>query len=426
MPSTPSASAQPPSVAAAHSPTDLTPVAPNERIQALDLLRGWALFGVLWSRLNDDYGARDATTAADRGLAWMQYHVIEGRFYTLLCLLFGIGFGIQLLRATERGVDVRAVYYRRSLALLAIGAVHAYLISDEDVLTIYALVAFALVMFRTASTRRILIAAILLWFLAPTVLACGRLLAGMQFFMPSVDNATSDWIRAHGSWLQIEPIRVAGHLQWLGRFGLRLYFSILALFLMGLWAMKSGYLRRVIEDSRTTRRLLLVAVVAAATGYASSVYLVKLLLPVLGGAQSTGLTDPHFWYRQGGQLVIRVFNWSTEGTALAYAAILLLLWQRPRIARLLRPLAATGRMALTTYLTQSVVCTLLFYGYGLGWYGRVGYTGMFLITLVLFACQMAASTWWLTRFRFGPAEWLWRALTYGRAPRMRLADEPAA
>jgi uncharacterized protein len=79
-------------------------------------------------------------------------------------------------------------------------------------------------------------------------------------------------------------------------------------------------------------------------------------------------------------------------------------------------------MALTTYLTQSVVCTLLFYGYGLGLYGRFGFTGMFILTLVLFGCQMAASTWWLSRFRFGPAEWLWRTATYGSAPRMRLSD----
>jgi hypothetical protein len=83
-------------------------------------------------------------------------------------------------------------------------------------------------------------------------------------------------------------------------------------------------------------------------------------------------------------------------------------------------------MALTTYLTQSIVCTLLFYSYGLGWYGSVGFTGMFLITLILFACQMAASVWWLTRFRYGPAEWLWRTLTYGRAPSIVLVSAALA
>src|SRR5215471_358916 len=108
--------------------TALEPVAPGERIQALDLLRGWAMFGVLWSNLNDWYGTADETTWFDRGLGMAQDYLIESRFYTLLCFLFGIGFGIQLLRAEERGTSVRRTYVRRSLALLAIGLAHALLI----------------------------------------------------------------------------------------------------------------------------------------------------------------------------------------------------------------------------------------------------------------------------------------------------------
>lgn len=115
------------------------------------------------------------------------------------------------------------------------------------------------------------------------------------------------------------------------------------------------------------------------------------------------------------------------GEGLAYAALLLLAWQTSRGARLLRPLAATGRMALTTYLTQSVVSTLVFYGYGFRLLGSFGFTGNLVFTLVLFGCQMALSVWWLRRFRFGPVEWLWRTLTYGSPPRMRVNElAPAA
>ena len=117
-----------------------------------------------------------------------------------------------------------------------------------------------------------------------------------------------------------------------------------------------------------------------------------------------------------------MLDFSTAASTLAYAAGLLLLWQTARGARWLAPMAAAGRMALTTYLTQSVVCTLLFFGYGFGLYGRLGFTGMFLVTVILFACQMAASTWWLARFRFGPAEWLWRRLTYGHPIPFRLGQ----
>lgn len=420
MSSVPSQSLGPTSKGTAQGLAALTPVAPNERIHALDLLRGWAMFGVLWANLNTDYGTRDPANAMDRGLAWLQYNLISARFLALLSLLFGVGFGIQLLRATERGVDVRTMYYRRSLALMAIGIVHGCLVWWGDILSGYALVAFALVVFRTASPRRILTAAILCWFVVPEIVSRAFFLAGLRYPMWSV---YPPWVLAHGSWLQVAPIRVTMYLDGLSATLGAFYFWVLSLFLVGLWAVKSGYLRRVIEDPKTTRRLLFIAITAAAVGYARNLIFSKLL-PSGFFLRGDDPGVPRFWIPV--QLIRRLLGWSTVGTTVAFAAILLLLWQRPRIARILRPLAATGRMALTTYLTQSVVCTLLFYGYGLGWYGHVGFTGMFEITLVLFACQMAASTWWLGRFRFGPVEWLWRWLTYGRAPRMRLADEQAA
>lgn len=398
--------------------TELAPVAPEERIHALDLLRGWAMFGVLWSNLNDWYGTAEPAGGFDRALAWTQGWLLESRFYTLLCILFGVGFGIQLTRAAERGADVKATYYRRSLALLAIGIVHGLVIWNGDILTMYALVAFALVMFRTVSAKGILASAVLSWFVAPQLVGGVRFIAGQRYMVPRVNGATASWIFGHGTWLEIAPFRVEAYVDWIGRWGLTLYWTILATFLIGLWAVKSGYLRRALEDRATTARLLVVAIVAGAVGYAWQAWYPRILPPQ--PPRWTGATGQLFWgaWRIGYGLL----NWSVEGTALAYAAALVLVGQTARGSRVLRPLASTGRMALTTYLTQSVVCTLLFYGYGLGLYGRFGFTGMFILTLVLFGCQMAASTWWLSRFRFGPAEWLWRTATYGSAPRMRLSD----
>src|SRR5213078_3723034 len=111
---------------------------------------------VLWSNLNDWYGTADPTSSFDRALAFGQEFLVESRFYTLLCFLFGIGFGIQLLRAAERGRSVQRTYMRRSAALLAIGLVHALVIWHGDILTMYALVSFALLLFRDASPKRVL------------------------------------------------------------------------------------------------------------------------------------------------------------------------------------------------------------------------------------------------------------------------------
>jgi uncharacterized protein len=376
------------------------------------------MFGVLWSNLNDGYGRREPVTAIDHALSWTQHWLLESRFYSLLILLFGIGFGIQLLRAEGLATDLRSTYYRRSAALLAIGIVHGTLIWSGDILTIYSLVAFALVMFRTASTRKILVAAALLWFVGPVIVRELMFLSGLRFMLPFAPRATA--IYAHGTWFQIERVRIGEYMDWLGHFGLTSYVSILASFLVGLWSIKSGYLRRVIDEPRVTRRLLAFALVAAAIGYTMWNLADKVWPPVL----PTGNRAPVFPYPGFQLAMLRLFvwkllDWGTEGTAVAYACVLLLIWQRPRGERLLRPLATTGRMALTTYLTQSIVCTLLFYSYGLGWYGTVGFTGMFFIALILFAFQMAASTWWLARFRYGPAEWVWRTLTYGRAPAMQ-------
>jgi len=401
----------------------LAPIAPEERIHALDLLRGWALFGVLWSNLNDWYGTADPVTGLDRALSWTQNYLIESRFYSLLIILFGIGFGIQLMRADERGIDVRNTYYRRSAALLAIGIVHGSLIWGGDILTIYALVSFALVMFRTASNRQLVTAAILLHFLGSPVVWDAMYLAGLRFM---VQTAPLDFLFPHGSWMEVERARLAQYLGWLGRWGLRSYPTILASFIIGLWAVKSGYLRRIVENPASTRRLLFVAIFAAGVGYASWVY-ADVLWPI---AQPPSGFQPRFPFPYFQLFVLRravltVFDWATVGSAIAYACVLLLLSQRPRAARFLRPLAAAGRMGLTTYLTQSVVCTLLFYSYGLGWFGNVGFTGMLVITLVIYACQMAASVWWLKRFRFGPAEWLWRTLTYGNVPMRVVETAPA-
>jgi uncharacterized protein len=407
------------SLTSAYTPptaTRLEPVAPPERIQGLDLLRGWAMFGVLWSNLNDWYGTADPTTSFDRGLAFAQEWLVESRFYTLLCFLFGVGFGIQLMRAAERGKSVQRTYIRRSAALLAIGLVHALIVWHGDILTMYALVSFSLLLFRDTSPKRLLLWAIGFYLFAWDVIFRIRWLAGQRFMVPRGGFATSSWIFAHGSLAQIGHERLLAVADWYGRWALTTYFSILAMFLAGVWALRSGYVTRVIKDPGATRRLLGWSIAVALVGYASFFFGAKLW-PIRPGAVQP--TDWRAALLNPRHLIFHAIDLSTEATALAYAALLLLAFQTKRGARLLAPLAATGRMALTTYLTQSVVSTFLFYSWGLGWFGRVGYTGMFAITLTLFGLQMAASTWWLKRYQFGPVEWVWRTLTYGRAPTMR-------
>jgi uncharacterized protein len=397
--------------------TSLEPVAPAERIAALDLLRGWAMFGVLWSNLNDGYGTTDPATRLDRVLSFTQEWFVEGRFYTLLCFLFGIGFGIQLTRAAARGTDVRTTYMRRSAALLAIGLVHGLLIWPGDILTMYALASFALLLFRNATPRRQLVSGVLLWVFGVYLVRRLRFLVGMRVMVPRIPSTTGGWIYSHGTLAQIHAERVMRYADWFGRWGLTTYVSILAMFLVGGWAVRSGFLQRVVSDARLTRKVALVSAVVALIGYASEVFGAKIL-PSSATFPTTAL-DWRLWFPS--EPIYSVIGLATEATAVLYGALLLLAFQTTVGKRVLAPLAAAGRMALTTYLTQSVVCTFLFYSYGLRWFGTRSFTNMLEITVTLFAAQMVLSSWWLRRFRFGPVEWVWRTLTYGKAPAMRVA-----
>lgn len=411
-----------PANSATVAPSSLHPVAPEERIGALDLLRGWAMFGVLLSNM---YGFlnRTRSTPLDSALGWAKEWLIQDRFSSLLVILFGIGFGIQLMRAESSGRDVRATYYRRSAALLAIGIVHGTLIWHGDILASYALPAFALVMFRSVSIRGVLIAALFLRFVGPILVLELKQFTGLPFRPAAlVDESAAASIFSHGTWMQVEWVRLASYFQWFRNFGLSNYPQVLASFLFGLWAYKSGYMRRVFTDPRTTRRLLIISLIAAGVSYVMWNWLPKIYPPASPPPGYVGnFPYPYFQLAMLRSFVLRLFLLHVDGMALAYACVMLLIWQRPRGEVVLRPLAAAGRMALTTYLTQSIVYTLLFYGYGLGWYKRVSFSRGFALTVTLFALQMALSTWWLARFRYGPVEWLWRTLTYGRAPVMRIS-----
>jgi len=129
-----------------------------------------------------------------------------------------------------------------------------------------------------------------------------------------------------------------------------------------------------------------------------------------------------------GVLVSTAYGYQRPALMLFYACAIVLLSLHERWGRILAPLRFTGRMPLTNYLMQSVICTLIFYGYGLGFYERVGPTLCLVLAFVIFPVQVLTSIWWFRHFRFGPAEWLWRMLTYGAAPKMLLepSESPVA
>jgi uncharacterized protein len=387
-----------------------------ERVLLLDVLRGLAMFGVLWSNLNDWYGTTDPVTGLQHALAWTQEWLIESRFYSLLAFLFGMGFAIQLTRAELRGMDVRAMFCRRMAALLGIGIVHGVLIWRGDILTAYALVGLLLVVFRRLSPRALVVWAAALLVVSPYVVRAVVIGFGVTFPKPP-DPRQVDAVYAHGTFTQIMSMGARGYLFWYRRWPLNVFPPFLALFLLGLAAVRVNLLDRLMGARRQLIRILAASIVATVVlGYLAA-HLPNWWPPA---KTPPALMDALFRVRTFRPMVIvtisHLMMWSN---ACAYAAAMALLVSIPAWARRLQPLAAAGRMSLTTYLTQSLISVTLFYHYGFGLYGRVGYDGTLGITLTVFTLQMWASVWWLRRFRFGPMEWLWRSAAYGKVQPMR-------
>lgn len=411
--------------------TDTAPIFGHERLAHVDVLRGFALFGILLVNMalfKAPAIVQAAAPAASNPLDQVAAQAInlfaEGKFFTLFSFLFGFGFATQLLRARQQGVPFVSRYMRRLLVLLLFGVIHATLLWYGDILVTYALFGCALLLFRNQSPRALLIWALALLASMTLLLGAGiavvelqraDLVAGgtilaaerEQLATMQAEIARDTALYQGGSYADLVAARTfppVGLIYNLVTQGI----PVLAMFLLGLYAGKRGILADVPAHFPLLRRVRFWALALGLT-LSTLLVLAQTQLSLFAG------------------LAVLLLAHSLTGPllALGYAATIVLLHQQPRWRTRLAPLGAAGRMALTNYLLQTVVCTTLFYGYGAGLYGVVGAALGVLLTVVIFALQVVWSVWWLRRFQFGPVEWLWRTLTYGRAQPMRLRTESA-
>jgi uncharacterized protein len=356
---------------------------------------------------------------ADRMVAIATQVFVQGKFYSLFSMLFGMGFAVMLARGMERG-GFFTTYLRRILVLLGIGLVHALWIWSGDILVSYALFGFVLLLFfrRTPVSRLpkwgiglMVLPVLFMWLLAWGIASEGGSGPITKGFEQQVDEqATSldeaDRILRDGSFAEVNAVRredLAFMMSSTPIFGL----TIFGYFLIGAWFIRSGVMADSGAHRPFFRRLCGVGLVAGLALSAVATYLMSgenFMLPTLRMATANT-------FATAGNLLL----------CLGYLSTIVLLLGQREWGRRLRWLAPAGRMALTNYLAQSLFWTWMFYGYGLGLYGQVPRWLMPVLAVVFFSLQVQASHWWLKRFRFGPAEWLWRTLTYLRPQPMRLA-----
>jgi uncharacterized protein len=404
--------------------TPATPHAPEQRHALLDALRGFALLGILlmniefFTRPLQDFmsGTDDASGPAGVA-AWAVYVFVQGKFWVLFSLLFGMGFALLQARLTASDRPFVTLYLRRTLALAVFGLLHIVLLWPGDILLAYAITALCLLPFAQVQGKALWISGVGLYLLV----ALSWVLMGWSMgYMPAetrveveahmlkevakgVDAAR---IYATGSYLQISALRAQDYFGYM--FEQVLMFQVpmaLGVFLLGSWLLRSGRILRAAEHRGFWLGLLLVGALLGSVLASASLDVGTHFDPLTGFDRSL--------------LAAGVMALANLPIALAYLAAFVLLFNTGAGARVLGLLAPAGRMALSNYLLQSLVCGLLFYGYGMGWYGEVDRWQQVQIALLIFAAQLLLSPLWLRHYRYGPMEALWRRLTYGRWPAMR-------
>ena len=480
---------------------EFKPVAIRDRIQALDVIRGFALLGIALMNVeffNRPLGDLDAGMPAglagiDYWAGWFVHVFVRGKFWTMFSLLFGMGFAVMLTRAEQAGRGFFATYLRRTLALALFGALHFIFLWTGDILFSYATGAVLLMLVFYSKPRILLWLAGLLLALAAIFGAAGSFghelpwqpmlgfgiplllfgvvayslrrwpLSGLRaaglalYLIPALamtiggaamigqppqaeqdrlaqveaktpeqkkalaesleqraqqrnqharDIADETRLMSTGSYADATAWRAQSFVKHLGE-AVGFAVIVLGLFLLGAWFIRSG----VMTDP------------AAHLGLFRKMAWIGIPLGIGLSLAGAGITLTHVRGQNDGafQLASGLAFLGSLPASLGYLGALVVLFHG-RWRNWLAPLAPVGRMALSNYILQSLLGTLFFYGYGLGQWG-LPRSQQVVYVLVVFAMQVLLSRWWLAAFRFGPLEWAWRWITYGKRPAMRVAND---
>lgn len=395
-------------------PGPLRPVASSERVETIDILRGLALFGILAANIRGFAGPAAAYMMPSA--FWPALHdrlaqtfidtFIQGKFITIFAFLFGVGFAVQFERASERGAKFGWTYSRRLAVLLAFGLIHGLLIWFGDILLMYALDGFLLLFFRKRQNKTLAIWATLLLLFMPALVTLMYVAALSGAKLPDFPVPTAAALAQlertfeDGSWLAIQQQRMRDAVSYNYNYFFFIGWNILGLFLLGVLAWRKRFFHPTPESLPRYRAAMWWGLGIGIGGNVAASLLKWIYDP------------PPMPTTVASYAMMMLSLIATLFLSLGYICAVILLCQSDAWRARLRRFGAIGRTALSNYLLQSIIGTLLFYSYGLGLFGDLGPAALLPLTFVIFAIQAVISPWWIERFRFGPVEWLWRRLTY--------------
>jgi uncharacterized protein len=406
---------------------EIRPVQSSERIEILDVLRGLAVCGILIGNMQwfSGYGfmppvLTEQTPLYNHITSFLVHFFVEGKFYSIFSLLFGFGFALQIARAEERGDTNATLFKRRLFWLLVIGLLHAYLLWAGDILSIYALMGFILILFRKKSDSSLLKWA--LWLMVVPIVTYILLYILFVVFVSPDSLARFEAGQLEGWNQTVTTVQQSSYFQIVSDFNLKYVAGryaglimqmrlpkILAMFLLGFYAYRKGFFQNMSEHQPFIRRVMIYGLALGLVG--------NLAMAALAGGE--GPFPPSLAAVVG----VTGYAFGVPALALGIIALVATLWQKDAGRRVLGILAPVGRMALTNYLLQTVICVTIFYGYGFGKFGTVGALKATAVAIAIFLVQIVLSSLWLSYFRYGPMEWIWRQLTYRRRLDLRRSAE---
>ncbi len=392
------------------------PIAPGQRIISIDVLRGFAVLGILIMNIQvfsmifsayDNPTAYGDFTGINKWI-WMLSHIIaDQKFMTIFSILFGAGIILMTNNLENKRLPSTGLHYRRMMWLLIFGLLHAYLLWFGDILVNYALVGMLAFLFRKKSIKTLLIVGISL-LIIPFLLSIFFNWSMPYWPEESVQHTLKQWQPDKEI---IEQNLLIYRSNWIGqmenRISLAITIQTFVFFMYSLWRVwglmligMALYKLKVLTASRSSKYYITYLIIGFLIGY---------FLVITGMIKNfnAGFTMEYSMF--GGKL----YNyWGSIFVSFGYIGLIMLFCKSNLFSGFKKLLAAVGRMAFTNYILQTLICTIIFYGHGFGFYGKVERGGLILIVFGVWVLLVMFSYFWLKYFRYGPLEWLWRSLSY--------------
>lgn len=398
-----------------------------KRITVIDALRGFALFGIILMHMVEQYFGNEVPfDKLSNGIHPLLDHIVydfvsvfvQAKFFTIFSFLFGLSFFIQMDRAHQKGLNFKGRFCWRLLILMVIGYVHG-LFYMGDILIVYAILGFVLILFYNLKDKVIIIAIVILISGVPRLAITGY----QQAFLPAPTKAQVEvqkeerkktldrYYNTLKTGSVMDVIKMNSFENFMGKLNFQFStygrgYQTLALFLMGLLLGRKRFFENIVEYKVKTKRVLIGLSIVA--GSIIHLYVVAILIASLTRyGQTINQASP--WLKAVGFIFYDTFNLAVTGI---YITAFVLLYQKAKAHRVISKLAPIGRMGLTTYVGQSLIGVLIFYGFGFGLIDTFGASVCALLAIGVFFFQILISKWWLSYFNYGPLEWFWRSATY--------------